>query len=379
MQNYYCNQKFWWLSIDLEKFQTFSCCAATPQSVDFAWLADRPGQIFNTPTLHHERKMMLANEPVASCEAACWQPESQNQPSRRTVMQGQVLTHTSIESVPRILNLIVGTDCTMTCVYCCKFYSKAWTRDIVQNGTYTVDRADDRFTVNNVDRILATIGQKDIVTSSKRRQLIDQVLALCHESPIEKIMITGGEPLLYLGLTNLITSIPEHIPVKVFSGFGVDEKRFERKIGKFSHNVTAVISVESIGSLYEFVRFGNSWDRFSRNLESLQRSSITYEFNSTVTNLTMFGLKQFIEWAQGTPINFQPCTDPDFLSIHVIDDDSKQHLKSQSGLPDFVYPALELQPTGMQIQSFRSYAKEFARRRSLDLSVFPRSFECWMQ
>jgi hypothetical protein len=38
--NYYCNQKFWWLSIDIERFQTLSCCAATAHKIDFAWLKD---------------------------------------------------------------------------------------------------------------------------------------------------------------------------------------------------------------------------------------------------------------------------------------------------------------------------------------------------
>ena len=130
MANFYCNQKFWWLSVDLEKFQTFSCCAATPQRVNLSWVKENPGQIFNTPLLQQERTMMLDNQPVSSCSSSCWVPESQGMPSRRLTTNGQLSTHSSVVSSPETLNIVVGTDCNMTCVYCCKFYSTAWSRDI---------------------------------------------------------------------------------------------------------------------------------------------------------------------------------------------------------------------------------------------------------
>jgi hypothetical protein len=34
MRDYYCNQKFNWLKIDAEKKTTYSCCKATPDSID---------------------------------------------------------------------------------------------------------------------------------------------------------------------------------------------------------------------------------------------------------------------------------------------------------------------------------------------------------
>lgn len=378
--DFYCNQKFWWLSVDLERFQTLSCCAATPQTIDLPWIKKNPGEIFNTPALQHERKMMLANQPVSSCDSSCWIPESQGIPSRRLIANGHIQTHSNIVSSPETLNIVVGTDCNMTCVYCCKFYSTAWKKDIAK-GTYSIDRSDDRFIINKTDRILEFISQKEIASSSKRQLILEEIHKLCKTSLVEEVIITGGEPFLHLELGQLIESIPDKIPIKVFSGLGVDEKRFAQEIKKITKkNVSIVVSAENIENNYEFTRYGNTWKRFTTNVQYLKEQGIKYEFNATVSNLTVHGLKNFIEWADGTPINFQPCTDPDFLSIGVLDLDTKEIIRSMIDvMPDFVAQALEVVPTEKQVYNLKSYIKEFANRRSLSLEIFPPTLALWLQ
>lgn len=379
MSNYYCNQKFWWLSLDLEKFNTFSCCAATPQRIDLSWLKKNPGQIFNTPELQKDREMMLANQPVPSCASSCWVPESQGMPSRRQTTNGQEKTHTTITSSPETINIVVGTDCNMTCVYCCKFYSTAWSRDIAQ-ATYPVERTDDRFIVNDRDRILQHVSQKEITLLPTRQHLVNELIDLCQTSKLREVMITGGEPFLYLDLQKLVNAIPNHVTVKIWSGLGVDEKRFAREVQRLPINSEVVISAENIGKAYEFARYGNTWQRFLNNIDSLKKQNIRYEFNATVTNLTVPGLKDFVDWAGNIPINFQPCTDPDYLSIGVLDLDTKRLIQREADqLPRFIRDALEVDPTDKQVYNLKAYIKEFARRRSLSLSVFPSSLATWLE
>ena len=379
MANFYCNQKFWWLSVDLEKFNTFSCCAATPQRINLSWLQQHPGQIFNTPELQKERQMMLDNQPVSSCSASCWQPEQQGMSSRRLTTDGQSLTHTNIVSSPETINVIVGTDCNMTCVYCCKFYSTAWSRDVA-TATYPVERTDDRFVINDKDRVLQFISQKEIASSSTRKHILQELVAQCQLPTIKEVMITGGEPFLYLDLHKLVESIPTHVKVKIWSGLGVDEKRFAREVERLPNNVTVVISAENTGAAYEFARYGNTWQRFNNNINQLKEQNIDYEFNATVTNLTLPGLAEFIRWADNIPINFQPCTDPDYLSIGVLDTETKQTIqKDLDLLPKFVADALKVVPTDKQVYNLRAYIKEFAQRRSLSLSVFPKSLITWLE
>lgn len=377
--DFYCNQKFWWLTVDLGKFTTSSCCAATPHKIDIRWINKNPGKIFNDPVIQHERKMMIENQQVESCGATCWRPESENLPSRRTVMQGELRTHTQIDSNPEILNIIVGTDCNLTCVYCCKHYSTAWTKDIATRS-YNVEQLDDRFAISDRDRARMMLSQKDLEKSQLRSKILEELEFVYQTPNLKEIQISGGEPFLYLGLSKILKSIPRTVPVKVWSGLGVDEKRFAKEISNLTENVTLMISAENTGLAYEFSRYSNTWQRFLNNIKTIESSGISYKFNATVSNITLPGLLDFVRYAGDRSINFSPCTDPSFLSVNVLDEQTKKEIKKDIGCyPDFVKESLELDPTERQITDFRSYIIDYSSRRSLDLGFLPQSMVDWIQ
>ena len=379
--NFYCSQKFWWLSIDIEKFQTLSCCAAAPQKIKFDWLKHNPGDIFNTPELQQERKMMLDNQPVDSCKATCWSAEERGESSRRLIMHSDKQTHSSLCADPETLNIIVGSHCNLTCVYCCKQYSSAWATDIFNNGTYDVATTDDRFVINTTDRLIRKLSQREIGLSESSQLLLQQIQAISvGKNPPKTIVVTGGEPFLYNGLSDLISVLPDHVTIKIWSGLGVDETRFSRELDKILSikNIEKVISAENINEQYEFSRYGNSWARFERNLQQLESQGVNYQFNATVSNLTVFGLNQFEDYFAGKTINYQLVTDPDFLSIAVLDNQSKDWLQKHSR-HQFVTDTLHLVPTVQQRQNLKNYLLEFARRRAINLDIFPRSFVKWIQ
>jgi hypothetical protein len=91
------------------------------------------------------------------------------------------------------------------------------------------------------------------------------------------------------------------------------------------------------------------------------------------------GLKDFIKWACDVPMNFQPCTDPDYLSIGVLDPETKKLVQSDmSELPKFVSQALVAEPSQDQIDNFKIYVREFAGRRQLKFDILPKSLENWI-
>lgn len=384
--NFYCSQKFWWLSVDLAKRQTLSCCSADPVSVDMTWLEQNPGQLFNTPHLQQERTMMLQNQPVASCNTACWQPESQGKSSRRLVFKSDVVVETDIQASPSELNIIVGNDCNMTCVYCCKQYSSAWLRDLSDNGTYnSVDTGDDRFELNNVDRILLRVSQKALNKSDSTQNLLTEIRNILLASTIRQVIITGGEPFLYLGLTELVKSIPSHIKVIIQSGLGVDSRRLVQELDKLpAQQIEVGISAETTDCLYEFVRYGNTWKRFTDNIQILRDLAIHYSFSSVVSNLTIHGIVEFAQYAEDAIVRYYPCNDPDFLSISVLDPDSKdQILQSIDRLPEslrsVVVSSIIADPTEQQRHNLNEYVNEFSKRRNiLPSAVLPQSFVNWM-
>jgi organic radical activating enzyme len=384
-KNFYCSQKFWWLTVDIEKFQTLSCCAATPSKIDLTWLKQNPGKLFNSPELLKERTMMLNNQPVNSCSPTCWVPESKNLISRRIRSNSQAITHTDIQSDPTTLHIIVGSNCNLTCSYCCKQYSSAWLNDINKNGDYSdIISNDDRFVINNSDKILLKLSQKDISKSQFNQQLINEIQSMCNSGELKEINISGGEPFLYLGLEQLINGIPPHIKIHISSGLGVDTHRFDKELAKLiGRNITITISGENIQESYEFNRYGNTWERFNKNIETIKASNIDYRFGLTLSNLTVFGLFDFINHFKGESFVAWPCTDPDFLSISVLDHKSKQLiLESCDTLPDniahIIKNSIEAAPSSEQLSNLRNFLQQFTSRRNLSMNIFPVTFRNWV-
>jgi len=356
--NSYCSQKFWWLTVEPERNSMMSCCSASAHRIDLSWLTDNPGELFNTPTLVSEREQMLAGIYVPSCEATCWSAERKGLPSRRTIMQSDQLTHSQVHSTPQVLHINLGSDCNLTCSYCCKQYSTAWMRDIRDSGAYLPD---DRYTLNTNDHIVLKLGQSIKNTSSYKL-----VLSEAKKFKNARVEITGGEPFLYNDLAEIVSVFPQ---ANIFTGLGVDSKRLARILDTLPDTVTFTVSAETTGKLYEFNRYGNTWAKFETNLNLLKR--FKYNFCSVISNLTIHGYEKFkAEFGTANDI-VNSCTDPDYLSASVMDDISKQSIK---GFSD----TLAVKPTLEQKTNFKLYLTQFAQRRKLSLDVLPPTLVQWI-
>lgn len=377
--NFYCSQKWTWLGVDLEKKSAQSCCTAEPSRVDIKWLKQNSGQLFNTPLLQQERQLMLDNQPVASCESSCWRPERNGVASRRLIEQSFNPTHTELTASPEILNIIFGSTCNLTCSYCCKQYSSAWLHDIATAGTY-LDQ--ERFTINNFDRVLLQLSQPELSTS------VDFEFLLAESSQfknLKQVRISGGEPFLYNSLPVLLDQVGTAAEVVINSGLGVNPDRFARQLDRITHvdNLEITVSAENIDRFYEFNRYGNSYENFLCNLNAIKERNIRITFNSVISNLTVFGLADFVAEFGDYPIHYSFCSDPDFLAPNVLDSASIEQLATeldQSKLPvkEQLVASLYQPNTRDQQENLSIYLKEFARRRSLDLAIFPVSMLQWL-
>jgi organic radical activating enzyme len=385
-KNFYCSQKFWWLSIDLEKLQTFSCCSATPSRIDLKFIQDNPGELFNSPGFVTERQMMLDNIPVASCQDNCWKPESQGLTSRRIMFQSQQQTHTEINTTPDTLHIIVGTDCNMTCVYCCKEFSSSWARHIDQHGPYPSVTNANRYSLAPQDRVVMKISQKELSNTAFSQNLLSEIEQIYQKSELRQLMITGGEPFLYLGLEDLVSRLSgKGIPIRVWSGLGVDPKRFEKEIRKLSKfpDLEISISAESIGPLYELVRYGNTWQRLQQNIKTLDDLGVRYRFFSTLSNLTLLGIEQFVEFLDGRPVMYSVCTDPEFMGVNVLDPDSKKDLESKLNLlpadiQTNIKNSMNLECKESTRLELKNFLLEFCQRNNIAFTMLPTNFVDWV-
>ena len=102
-----------------------------------------------------------------------------------------------------------------------------------------------------------------------------------------------------------------------------------------------------------------------------------------VSNLTIFGLSNFVNEFDGYPIHYSLCYDPDFLAVNVLDLTSIDQLAKiidQSRIPikDELIKSLYSPATREQQENLSTFLVEFAKRRNLDLAIFPKSMLQWL-
>lgn len=370
--NNYCSQKFWWLTVEPERRQIQSCCAAYPHKIDIDWIKNNPGQLFNAPVLLQERQDMLNDVAVASCESSCWSAEREGKTSRRIYMQSYEKSHTNIYASPEVLSINLGSDCNLTCVYCTKQYSTAWLRDIVDNGPYLDDP---RYHINTNDRITLKLGQKQIVNLDSYDLIVKQ---LAYYNDCKEIFITGGEPFLHNNLADIVKTL-KHEKIRLYTGLGVDTKRLERILKQMPDNVEFVVSAENINQHYEFVRYNNSFTKFTENLNILKAYGKVV-FNSVVSNLTIFNFDAFEKYYPDNEIILSFCNEPDYLSVNVLDEQSKQEIakKTFRTSSNLIQSTLEQNYEPHQKSNLGTFLKQYANRRNLDLDLFPKHFITWL-
>jgi hypothetical protein len=82
-------------------------------------------------------------------------------------------------------------------------------------------------------------------------------------------------------------------------------------------------------------------------------------------------------------INYDFCYDPDYLGINVLDNNSKEQLiksieASFIPIKDTIIQSISVESTTEQQKNCSIFVKEFARRRNLDLEIFPKSMLEWL-
>ena len=212
---------------------------------------------------------------------------------------------------------------------------------------------------------------------------------------LKTLVITGGEPLLNNSLFDILDKVSDVPDIKIFTGLGVDHKRFSKiveKLKKYS-NIRLSVSAESAEKIYEFNRYGAKWDDFVTKINILEKSDIKFGFHSTLSNLTIIGLPKFYEIFKNKISSYDLVYNPDFMAVYVLDDHTKQRIIDNLNTLDislsdwqhkslskkFIIQSMQAEPTQKQRDNIREFLKEFTRRRpDLDVTIYPKEFLDWM-
>jgi organic radical activating enzyme len=383
-RDYYCSYKFKYLKIDLVSNKTLNCHAAKSHAIDFSWLDKNPGQLFNIQANVTERQMMLNNQRNHSCEENCWPLEDKGAVSPRLWQQGNNKTHFEIRTQPEILEIKLNDDCNLSCSYCCKDFSSAWRRDLVDQGNYKINTGDARYQLTDYDKIMMKVSQKEVKNTAKFQTLLSEIKSF--SSGLKEIVVTGGEPLLDNQLFDVLDAVTNSSAViNIYTGLGVELQRFQRMLDKIKKSPTALLSIsaECTNKFYEFNRYGNSWDDFVTRVEMIKSSGVDFRFSTTITNLTIFDLPTFIRTFVDQRIGLVFANHPNMMAPYVLDADSKQRIMQDiKSLPERyqeqIAQSIQAEPSELQRQQMSEFLKEYVTRRNLDVSIYPRTFLEWL-
>jgi len=384
-RDYYCNNKFKFLKVDIEKNTTYNCHAAKPHRINLDWLRANPGEIFNTEVNVSERQQMLRNERNASCEQNCWRAEDQGGSGPRILERGYQRTHFEVRTQPEIIDITLGGDCNLKCVYCCKEFSSSWRNELVNHGPYQDVGETDRFTIVPKDQLLMSKSQKEKSQSAYYQTILSELQSLAPHA--KNVIITGGEPLLYNTLHDVVLSLAGCKDIKIFTGLGVTFKRFARMIEKLMQipEVRFCISIENTGDLYEFNRRGMRWPDAEKKISFLRDIGAKVSMHSTLTNLTLFGFADFYEKVGSQyHLEIDFAHNPSFMPVYVMDDASKTMLSewiTHSDVPvkNRLLETLAISPSEQQRNHLGSFLRQFQQRNSdVDIKIFPKTFLDWL-
>lgn len=384
-RDYYCSMKFKYLKIDLESNTTYNCHAAKPHAVEFDWLDNNPGNLFNTSVNVREREQMLRNERNSSCEQNCWAAEDNGATSPRLYQAGFTKTHSQSVTAPEIIDLTIGADCNLTCTYCCKEFSSAWRRDVVNNGNYVSD--DYRYIANIKDQVLLKVSQTELKNTRKYQTLLNEITLSA--PTLKKLIITGGEPLLDNSLIQVLTTLPlnKDAVVEIYTGLGVNINRFDRLVQQLKSvpNLLLIVSAETTEKNLEFNRYGIKWDEFVGKIDTLRASGVNFKFHATLSNLTIFDFHNFYNRFKDDKIDLSFVYQPKMMSPFVLDNESKKLIEQNVaslpvGYSTRILDSIKAEPEESHRINIRAFLQEFVRRRGeLTLDVFPSTFLKWLE
>jgi organic radical activating enzyme len=384
-RDYYCSMKFKYLKIDIESKTTYNCHAAKPHQVDFAWLKENTGQLFNSPINVAERTQMLVNQRNSSCEQNCWPAEDVGAQSPRLYQGGEIKTHSIVRTTPEIIDLTIGSDCNLTCSYCCKEYSTAWRRDVVTSGDYQVDS--ERYRPTDKDCVLLKISQSELKNTKHYQALFNEVKLAT--PTLKKLTVTGGEPFLDNQLLDMLVelNLNSDTKIEIYTGLGVNSTRFAKIVSQLEKipNVTLRISAENTKKFLEFNRYGVTWENFVDKINFLEFKQINFEFHSTLSNLTVLDFVNFYKQFSHKNITVTFAYQPLMQAPYVLDLETKKHLREElkslpMNLQESILQSIANDPTESQRLNLKQFLSEFVRRRkNICLDIFPKSMLDWAE
>jgi sulfatase maturation enzyme AslB (radical SAM superfamily) len=247
--------------------------------------------IFNSPELMKTRKMMLEGNPVEAC-TSCYEIERNGGTSYRKKMNdlfqnwenlnwNDLITATDfqgyLDGYPLYIDIRFGNHCNLKCIMCNYPTSSKW-------GT---DGSDNVGNSNVIDPYTDNVAfWFDLERLVKK---------------VSRIYFAGGEPFLQKGHFKLLELlVKKKLAADIHLVYSTNLTFFPEKLITLLKEFKTVelgVSCDGTESVFELIREGANWGKFTANLNSAKEQfKITLLFATQINNI--LHIDTFINWAR---------------------------------------------------------------------------------
>lgn len=276
-------------------------------------------QWWNSDYLNSIRQQMLNGTLPKEC-SVCASNEAKNIPSLREKSNSHFnITNANKEKAikhlfrdqPSEIEFALTNLCNFKCLMC--------------DGTFSSSILTEDKILNIITR---TQTDYDVTDAT-----LDQIKDWIKTKP-KKIHFVGGESFMLPRVKELVNSIincnlQDSIELSLVTNLSKYDDWWHETLKKFK-NVTIMVSMDGVGAVNDYIRYGGKWEIFESNLKRLRETGAKLVIHTTVMNLNIFHLPEIIEYCRqnGLSHDLDFLKKPDFLSVNTMPLELKYDAKS---------------------------------------------------
>jgi sulfatase maturation enzyme AslB (radical SAM superfamily) len=262
------------------------CCRSTDigkfnlkkDTIDSWWASD---------FLAGVRQQMLAGQEPSDCQLCYWHEaqgaESMRQKSNReykiySQYAEKMLAHYGYpKNMPIEIELQLTNLCNLKCLMCNEEESSTYLSENKQLKISVIDQTDYKVTAIEIDRIKEWIATKP-----------------------KRINFRGGEPMMVAEIKQLlqwaiVNNLLDNTEIYITTNLTKLDDEWEDILRSIKH-LKLMVSIDSIGPLSEYIRYGSSWNRVESNVLKVKSITNNIIVHAVVQNLNILHIDQLIKW-----------------------------------------------------------------------------------
>ncbi len=268
-----------------------------------------------------------------NCEK-CWKAEQNNVRSLRQTLNASLLNNqNTIEGSwltsyfkrkenwlsDRLLmaDVHIGNTCNHACIMCIPADSS-----LIYN--HWQKSQDNEFVKEVLDKDPKHL-ERIKMNGFKNKKYEEYFTHVIENNPNLRVLkIIGGEPLLDKNLLQKLQELDdEHkqrLSIWIVTNGSVNLNDTVQKLGNFK-GIFFAVSVEGVGQVHEYARYGSNWQQLESNILSFKQSNTrAVTIHHTIQASTLLGLEDLSHWCNSNniPISLGFVKHPDYLSVSAI-------------------------------------------------------------